>query len=108
MERIGCGAIAKPIWGLRLVEPLRSDLVPYTLPQGQAYTEGILQLVNPKLGSNSGMRNFELRMLGLNSGVEVFAPVLFQYKDPLKNSPSRDSPPEKLKNWHCTSAGPCR
>ena len=40
--------------------------------QGQVCAEGILRLVNPNLGSNSGMRIFEPRILGPNSGVEFF------------------------------------
>ena len=80
--------------------------------QGQVSTEGILHLVNPNLGSNSGMRIFEPRILGSNSGVEFFGPMFSNKKSPLKNSPPRNSPPKihikkfGLKNSHCTSAGP--
>ena len=62
--------------------------------QGQVSAEGILHLVNPNLGSNSGMRIFEPRILGPNSGVEFFGPVFSNKKSPLKNSPSRNSPPK--------------
>ena len=84
--------------------------------QGQVSAEGILHLVNPNLGSNSGMRIFEPRILGSNSGVEFFGPMFSNKKSPLKNSPPRNSPPKihikkftpesGLKNSHCTSAGP--
>ena len=84
--------------------------------QGHVSAEGILHLVNPNLGSNTGTRIFEPRILGSNSGVEFFGPVVSNKKSPLKNSPPRNSPPiihiKKftpefgLKNSHCTSAGP--
>ena len=87
-----------------------------TKRQGQVSAQGILHLVNPNLGSNSGMRIFEPRLLGSNSGVEFFGPMFSNKKSPLKNSPPRNSPPkihiEKftpesgLKNSHCTSVGP--
>ena len=50
--------------------------------------------MNPNLGSNSGMRIFESRILGPNSGVEFFGPVFSNKRSPLKNSPSRNSPPK--------------
>ena len=84
--------------------------------QGQVSAEGILHLVNPNFGSNSGMRIFEPRILGPNSGVEFFGPLFSNKKSPLKNSPSRNSAPKihikkftpefGLKISHCTSAGP--
>ena len=46
-----------------------------THTQGQVSAEGILHLVNPNLGSNSGMRIFETRILEPNSGVEFFSPM---------------------------------
>ena len=93
-----------------------TDPIDHLKPQGQVSAEGILHLVNPNLGSNSGMRIFEPRILGPNSGVEFLGPMFSNKKSPLKNSSSRNSPPkihiEKftpefgLKNSHCTSAGP--
>ena len=50
--------------------------------------------MNPNLGSNSGMRIFEPRILGSNSGVEFFGPMFSNKKSPLKNSPPRNSPPK--------------
>ena len=55
--------------------------------QGQVSAEGILHLANPNLGSNSGMRILESRILGPNSGVEFFGPVFSEKRSPLKNSP---------------------
>ena len=85
-------------------------------PQGQVSAEGILHLANPNSGSNSGVRIFEPRILGPNSGVEFIRPMFSNEKSPLKNSPSRNSPPKihikkftpefGLKISHCTSAGP--
>ena len=57
--------------------------------QGQVSAEGILHLVNPNLGSNSGMRIFEPRILGPNSGVEFFGPMF-----PIKRAPSKIHPQE--------------
>ena len=84
--------------------------------QGQVSAEGILHLVNPNVGSSSGMRIFEPRILEPNSGVEFLSPMFSNKKSPLENSPSRNSPPKihinkftpefGLKNSHCTSAGP--
>ena len=54
--------------------------------------KGILHLVNPNLGSNSGI--FEPRILGSNSGVEFLGPMFSNKKSPLKNPPSRNSPPK--------------
>ena len=62
--------------------------------QGQVSAEGILHLVNPNVGPNSGMRIFEPRILGPNSGVEFIGPMFSNKKSPLKNSPSRNSPPK--------------
>ena len=69
--------------------------------------------MNPNLGSNSGMRIFEPRILGPNSGVEFFGSIFSNKKSTLGNSPSRNSPPKihikkftpefGLKNSHCTS-----
>ena len=77
--------------------------------QGQISAEWILHLVNPNLGSNSGMRTFEPRIWGRILGSNFFGPAL-------KNSPSRNALPKNhikkftpefgLKNSHCTSAGP--
>ena len=47
------------------------------ISQGQVST-GILHLVNLNLGSNSGMRIFEPRVLGPNPGVKYFGPIFFQ------------------------------
>ena len=47
-----------------------------------------------KLGPNSGKRILDARILDPNSWVEVFNSVFFQQKRPLKNSPSRNSPPK--------------
>ena len=62
------------------------------------------------------MRLFEPRILGSNSGVNFFGPMFSNKKSPLKNSPSRNSPPKihikkftpelGLENSHYTSAGP--
>ena len=46
---------------------------------------------DPEFG---GMRIFEPRILGPNSGVELFGPMFSNKKSPLKNSPSRNSPPK--------------
>ena len=88
----------------------------YPHDQGQVSAEGILHLVNPNLGSNSGMQIFQPRILGPNSGVDFFWSYVSNKKSPLKNSPSRNSPPRihikkftpefGRKNSHCISAGP--
>ena len=113
-------------WICQFGAPLFSQNIPQTafktgvfwcpICQGQVSAEGILHPVNPNSGSNSGMRSFEPRILGPNSGVEFVGPMLSNKKSPLKNSPSRNSPPKihikectpefGLKNSHCTSAGP--
>ena len=62
--------------------------------QGRVSAAGILHLVNPNFGSNSGMRIFEPRIWGPNCGVEFFGPMFSNKKSPLKNSPSRNSPPK--------------
>ena len=57
--------------------------------QEQVSAEGILHLVvNPNLGSNSGMRIFEPCILGPNSGVEFFGPM-FSNKRTLSRIPGR-------------------
>ena len=53
-----------------------------------------MHLVNPNSTPNSGMRIFEPRILGPNSGVEFFGPMFSNKKSPLKNSPPRNSPPK--------------
>ena len=83
--------------------------------QGQVSAQGILHLVNPNLGSNSG-----IRILSPEFGVEFLGRIFWSYvsnkKGPLKNSPPRNSlpkihikkftPESGLKNSHCTSARP--
>ena len=54
---------------------VRYPIIISTKDQGQVSAEGILHLVNPNLGSNSGIRIFEPRILGPNSGVEFFGPM---------------------------------
>ena len=48
----------------RLESPIEGQTTPI-IPQGQVSAEGIWHLVNINLGSNSGMRIFEPRILGL-------------------------------------------
>ena len=52
--------------------------------QGQVSAEGILHLLNPNSTPNSGMRIFEPRILGPNSGVEFFGPMFSNEKSPLQ------------------------
>ena len=59
--------------------------------QGQVSTEGILHLVNPNSGSNSGMRIFEPRILGPSSRVEFFGPMFSKKKSPLKKFTAQNS-----------------
>ena len=84
--------------------------------QGQVCTEGILHLVNPNLGLNSGMQIFEPQMLWPNSGVKLFlvlcvvikrAPQKFTLKKcTAQTSHQKFTPEFGLKISHCTSAGP--
>ena len=84
--------------------------------RGKFPQRGFLHLVNPNSTPNSGMRIFEPRILGPNSGVDFFGPMFSNKKSPLKNSPPRNSPPKihikkftpefGLKNSYCISAGP--
>ena len=68
------------------------------------------------IGSNSGKRILDARILDPNSRVEFFDSVFSSKCGPQKNSPSRNSPPKihlpkfnpeiGPKNSHCPSAGP--
>ena len=88
----------------------------YAKCQRQKSAQGILRLRNPNLGPNSGKRILDARILDPNSRVEFFDSVFSSKRGPLKNSPSRNSPPEihiekftpefGPKNSHCTSTGP--
>ena len=58
--------------GFLISGPLLDLTIAATITQGQVSAEGILHLANPNLGSNSGMRIFESRILGPNAGVRIF------------------------------------
>ena len=83
---------------------------------GTSFRRGDFAPREPNSTPNSGMRIFEPRILGPNSGVEFFGPMFSNKKSPLKNSPPRNSPPKihikkftpefGLKNSHRISAGP--
>ena len=62
--------------------------------QGQISAQGILHLRNPNLGPNSGKRILDARILDPNSWVEFLDSVFSSKRGPLKNSPSRNSPPK--------------
>ena len=84
--------------------------------QGQKSAQGILRLRNPNSGPNSVKRILDARILHPNSWVEFFDSVFSSKRGPLKNSPSRNSPPKihlpkfdpeiGPNNSHCTSAVP--
>ena len=71
----------------------------YLPNQGQVSAEVILHLANPNLGSNSGMRSFEPRILGSNSGVEFCGPMFSNKESP---PPPKKFTPKKFtsKNSH--------
>ena len=63
--------------------------------QGQVSAEGILHLFNPNLGSNFGKCEFlSPEFWGRILGCEFLGPMFSNKKSPLKNSPSRNSPPK--------------
>ena len=105
-----------PLHDLRAGPKKQHRLLKHKTFQRQKSAQGILRLRNPNLGPNSGKRILDARILDPNSRVEFFDSVFSSKRGPLKNSPSRNSPPEihiekftpefGPKNSHCTSAGP--
>ena len=84
---------------------------------GQKSAQGLLCLRNrPNSGPNSVKRILDARISDPNSWVEFFDSVFSSERGPLKNSPSRNSPPKihlpkfnpeiGPKNSHCTPARP--